>query len=523
MRTSEALHRQEESRVAPVGVGAAVLLGLSLLLTATLGILSLWTPFLVDQSIFAYGGRTIASGETLYVDYWDIKPPGIFYLFALAGVFFGLDEPGIHTAELLWQLAAGMVLAWIAMLCVRHPVAVALVPLASVGTYYAFATSEHMTQVEALMSLPMALALLSSFKLSQRVGSFLWSFLFGASASVIALLKLPYVLMPLIFVAFVLVRLWRDESLEWKTTWRMAITALAGFLVVWAPIVLHLTMGGAFREFFSVTFLYPRSALHESPAAPYSRLTDSFLWTLHVHWPFLPLVLLGLLHLRRTRQPFLALGALFYLGFGTLLIVLQRISWWEYHQVLLFAPLGLLAAFGLDWILTVSGSESRKMLLASVLGVLLLGFPTVLLCQRGLAKFQTLQSAARMDFEAPLAVRTDRDSRRVWSKSQFLRDPGSSPGPIYVFGDQRYLWMSGRRQAIAVRGHAWALLPESKWQTVPEELMAANPTYLFLSRYNRRVLKDRAPQLLSFIRTRYRRTLATRNGWWWVNKAVEGQ
>ena len=78
MRTSEALHRQEESRVAPVGVGAAVLLGLSLLLTATLGILSLWTPFLVDQSIFDYGGRTIDSGATLYVDYWDIKPPGIF-------------------------------------------------------------------------------------------------------------------------------------------------------------------------------------------------------------------------------------------------------------------------------------------------------------------------------------------------------------------------------------------------------------------------------------------------------------
>ena len=41
-----------------------------------------------DGALFAYGGQRIVEGEKLYEDIWDTKPPGVFYLNALAiGVF----------------------------------------------------------------------------------------------------------------------------------------------------------------------------------------------------------------------------------------------------------------------------------------------------------------------------------------------------------------------------------------------------------------------------------------------------
>src|SRR5581483_666131 len=37
-----------------------------------------------DQALFAYIGRHLLRGQALYVDVWDVKPPGIFWIYALA-------------------------------------------------------------------------------------------------------------------------------------------------------------------------------------------------------------------------------------------------------------------------------------------------------------------------------------------------------------------------------------------------------------------------------------------------------
>ena len=509
--------RQSDPATAPLRTSAALLMGLALFLTLVLGVLSLWTPFLADQSIFAYGGRAITRGETLYIDYWDIKPPGVFFFYAVAGRLLTLSEPVVHTVELLWQLAAGAALAWIALICVQHPVAAALAPLASIGTYYAFSTSDHLTQVESLMALPLALALVVSFKLSRNPVSAGWSFLLGASIGVTALLKQIYVLIPAFFVLLLLVRLWQDHQLRWRSTLRAAIFVFLGMSSVLAPVILHFAVRDALPEFLWVTLRYPIAALQEVPSAPASRLRESILWTLQVYLPFLPLVLFGSAGMGRTRQPGLSLGVLLYGILAAILIWLQRTSWWEYHQVVLFAPLGLLATLGLDRVLTMLSFGARRRWLAALAAVVLLAPAAGSLVHQATAKALKLKAASRSTLQAPLAVRMDRDSRQAWNRTEFLRDPASPSGPIYVFGDQRYLWMSGRRQAIAVRGHAWEHLPESMWQTLPDELMAARPTYVFVSRYYRKVLRRRAPQLLDFVRANYRRTLETRSGYWWVH------
>src|SRR5690606_12764308 len=67
-------------------------------------------PFDGDQSIFALVGETIASGGRIYVDYWDVKQPGIFLFFAAAGSLFGFTSWGIHLFELIYWFVASLII-----------------------------------------------------------------------------------------------------------------------------------------------------------------------------------------------------------------------------------------------------------------------------------------------------------------------------------------------------------------------------------------------------------------------------
>lgn len=67
-----------------------------------------------DQAIFAVVGRTVLEGGMPYRDAWDIKPPGIYLLYALARWLFGGGEHAIRIVEIAFVLggvAALVVLA----------------------------------------------------------------------------------------------------------------------------------------------------------------------------------------------------------------------------------------------------------------------------------------------------------------------------------------------------------------------------------------------------------------------------
>ena len=57
-----------------------------------LGLSKLAYPLMGDQALFLLGGRTIDGGGILYRDFWDIKPPGIFLFYFIAGKLFGFSE-----------------------------------------------------------------------------------------------------------------------------------------------------------------------------------------------------------------------------------------------------------------------------------------------------------------------------------------------------------------------------------------------------------------------------------------------
>jgi hypothetical protein len=63
-----------------------------------------------DQGIFATVARSMAHGGVPYRDAWDFKPPGIFFLYALARAAYGANAWGIRVLEVftMWGMVGAM-------------------------------------------------------------------------------------------------------------------------------------------------------------------------------------------------------------------------------------------------------------------------------------------------------------------------------------------------------------------------------------------------------------------------------
>lgn len=81
-------------------------------------------PLARDQWTFAYMGRALLMGETLYRDAWDVKPPPIYLIYSLILVVSGLEPEqvriGVLVAALMPACAAGFLLARLAVRWIGH-------------------------------------------------------------------------------------------------------------------------------------------------------------------------------------------------------------------------------------------------------------------------------------------------------------------------------------------------------------------------------------------------------------------
>ena len=139
-----------------------------LVLTVVLfiGIVHLPFPFSSDQSLFVIGARKLSHGGVLYRDFWDLKPPGVYLFYLIGGMVFGFTEVGIHTFELLYMIAFAVSTVLLLEEHFENRSVCSLIPLLTVGLYYAISWSWHLTQVEALVGVPIFLSLCFSIRSS---------------------------------------------------------------------------------------------------------------------------------------------------------------------------------------------------------------------------------------------------------------------------------------------------------------------------------------------------------------------
>jgi len=88
------------------------------LVTLLLLLPALLYPLARDQWTFAFMGRALLMGETLYRDAWDVKPPPIYLIYSLILAVSGMEPEqvriGVLVAALMPASAAGYMLARLA-------------------------------------------------------------------------------------------------------------------------------------------------------------------------------------------------------------------------------------------------------------------------------------------------------------------------------------------------------------------------------------------------------------------------
>ncbi len=491
---SEAAPREARSW-RPTGGEWAILLVVTLL-----GLINLPMPFWGDQALFVLFARELDSGSVLYRDVWDVKQPGIYWFYWVAGRLFGFHEIGVHLLELLWLLALSWVLMRTGRSYLRHPLAVLCLPLLTVGAYYMTVRARMMTQVESLIALPIYLA--SWFSLGRpqawrsRCGLFV-SGLLGAGVASLKLLLTPIV--GAFWLAALALRLREARAGDrLAESVRFLLPVLAGVSVPVLGYGAYLSTTGTLELVWWTWFVHPAEVV-EHLVAEKSKAILALGWFAR---SFAPAVLLASIAVgasiwRRQRDRF-SLAALLWLTLGLLLIAVQ-VMWWYYYLLLLAVPLGMLAAMGLDraiqspravWIGVVT-----CVLAAMTLPIATLWKKTDLLLRHDLAIHLEDRHAYQSEIHPP--------HRELLAEAKFIRGHTRSGERAYVFGNPALLHLADLRPAIAINGWTVAEWTPQVGRGVAAQLSETKPEYIFAQAWTEPGIRTDHPDLGQLFETSY--------------------
>lgn len=490
--------------------------------TLLLGLLHLPYPLNGDQALFLHMAQAMDRGAVLYLDVWDNKQPGIIGFYWLAGRLFGFDAIGVHLAEWLWLMAAAGVMAWAARRSLAQPWTAALVPLLTAGLAYWCAGDWFLTQIELLVSLPLAVCVMAGVAAQRQPSrATTWHVVFGAAAGVVALFKLVLGALPAL-MWLVLIAMTRETGpIGWQRLLarRLLPTALGAAAVLAGPLAAFVA-SGAWEAFAWTQFVYPGLALREIEAKPLRMLWRHGSWLLAMALPALALLPIALRDLRRERLRLVEALALAWLLGGALVILVQKFSWWPYHFLLLVFPIGCLVASALDRlacrraVATVPGraDHHRWVALLVVAAMFLLPYRQALNGLR--AGVQALQAPAGERI-ATLRQALDPMYRERIAGTAFLREASGDRAPIYVFGNPNWLLESGRAQALPIHGWAWEFMLASQWAELPTRLRAARPPYLFIDAEYGEMIPRRSPATWAVVSGDYAPIARSSDGGTW--------
>lgn len=489
---------------------------LVLIVIVMIGLIHLPFPFNGDQALFNLGALEMQQGKLLYRDFWDLKQPGIFYFYFLAGTLFGFNEIGIHVFELIYMVFFSIILLLSLKSYFQHQIIASLVPLLTVGVYYIVSGSWHLTQVEALVGFPLFICLwltYQSFKYEGKQRFFLL-LLSGFAGGIVLIFKFIFLL---ILLSFWLTLLIYSVVIKRQKIKKVFVEiCLSIFLGIIFPILFFVSY---FAWFNSLSILYQTFFLYPPRIAANfgfnkSRLIWGLKWFLQ---SFSPLLLMGVLTIdvsMRKGKNLLTLLLFLWCVSGLGVIFLQRWSMWEYHYLLLFVPVGILATKGLDILWQPFKELSYRITIILTLLLLLSPFiytltkKSAVLVQNNFA----LTEDTRLKYQTVL--RPIYSSLR--SEADIISQPTSLPGKIYVAGDPSIYYLSGRTQAISLNG--WSLeyfLPE-QWPELLEQLDSSKPPYIYIDSTYQAIIKKTFPKMLEFLSQRYRILQQNNKGIWYI-------
>jgi hypothetical protein len=545
---------------------------LAVAVVAVAGALCLAMPFWGDQALFTLYGRALTRGAVLYRDVFDIKQPGIFVFYAVGGRLFGFTEVGIHVFELAYWLAFSI----FAIVALRPYFTTRwgtpLAPVFTVVVYYLHAGPLDLTQIEILVAFPLLAAwwLIDRAEPGTRKGLRRYAGA-GLAAAAVVLMKYPYVLIVLAFLAYTVLRSRRRGIRIRNLRGSLAvfvIALLAPLLIVAAYFAAYGQLGRIWWAYFELG-----AAAQLKSSRPLDYLAVYGRRFMIGHGPIMILAALGSVHaLRERARPKLDLvaGMLLWGTVGAVAVFTQ--SWYEYKLLLFTFPLGILAVVGVEALISIGGSvgRERRLLALTAVGALavlsfVVGTPphiqTLLLvsvvvgCCVGVIAglfalrprvlrrvvqvlLATLAVSAGVTAIGPankvsmlrrhnfaLTVESRADLQRSWSPLYRAVDQDLEvlrtrlrPGALQVFGDPSLQFRANRRPATPFVGLRPELYDEKAWREVYSDLRSTLPPNIFIDALHRSSIQRRYPAIIELILSRYKVAFVGSAGTWYVRR-----
>ena len=480
-------------------------------------------PLKGDQAMFLYGARELSAGARLYIDFWDMKQPGIFWFYQSAGELFRFDQIGVRTLEAVWSLALAVLVTISVAPELRQRYLVPLVCVYSVGLSYGatYWDSVYGGQVEFLVALPIAATLfflLSKANSDKKRARF--DALAGVCAGIVVIFKLVLAIVPAALFALVALRavVAREQPVG-KFLGRRLVPFTAGALGCIALAAGYLGTQGGLGEAYWTNLVYPRLAIEQFPPAPLWRMRSSIETFLEGVWPIIPLVIIGALDgLLRKRVYVLALVV--WIMAAAVAVLIQILSWWLYHFALFVVPFGLLALLGIDSCLTWLAKKPVGVAARRAAAIALCALPllpsVVAPAWHHLNRVWLSGPAPWKDLNS-FADRADKIVDSLRKGAAFLNEPTAHPGPIGVLGDPRVVLISGRQPIREING--WTYLLPAQLTQEAEHLRHARPPYVYVSSYLAHLQTNGTPVLHQTLNELYRqRSTDDARGTWYVRR-----
>ena len=211
-----------------------------------------------DSGIFAYTGKIVLHGGLPYVDAWDNKLPGIYYINALAFLVFGTNRWALWLSENLVLFTTSMSLFWMMRHVYPRLIEALTGPLVLVmlTRHPALISDTNFTEPYAL--LPQVLVFAAGYKFLREPRS-RWAFAIGFAAGAALLIKQTTIGVALTFIPAVL--LTRHPVLGTRRRWHSLGVIVLGGLSCLGLVAIFLAANGILDDAVEASFV-AASAFH---------------------------------------------------------------------------------------------------------------------------------------------------------------------------------------------------------------------------------------------------------------------
>jgi hypothetical protein len=447
--------------------------------------------FSSDQALFMTMSEELRSGARLYVDVWDNKSPGIFWLYA-AGGLFGKGWDGLRIVYSLWLASAATLMSMSLMVALPYSRAWFAGPVLSLGLMMLRTNVESVGQVEELVALPIAAIVLLCVlpDRAARASTPRWLAI-GVATLGLALFKTALAPIAAAVIAVTLTARVAWGQLPFKAALAALATSIAGFALAAVPVFGYFAATGGMSEFVWTQFTYPGLVMAQVELAPRARLVGSVGWLLKSTALLLPVAGIGTwaaLRLRGSTAALLAAAGAAWLLTSLAVIGVQKFSWWPYHMVMPLWPIGLLVALGLGAVPAlgrigrIDATRANRLLAVAVVGWML---------------FQAGYFVRKLGWSDDWPLNREAAASRETARS-LGADPLNACRTVYVLGDQFGLQrQTGLRQAIPTHGIFWGAFLPAQAERLPDELRAARPDLVYVDPQQRAFFERRHPQVMA--------------------------